>query len=158
MKPLKKNGEYRGRWIAAGVLAAAFFCIIGYAAWSHRVRASDVVVDATALHLEIADTDAARVQGLSDRPSLDADTGMLFIFPSRGIYPFWMKDMHFPLDIIWIDGDRIVDIVTLPPPAPGALLPPSHTPTHLADQVLEINAGEAKTMGLKIGVRVLLAK
>lgn len=153
-----KQTVRRGQWIAVIVLATAFLSIIGYAAWSEKVRASNVIIDATALRLEIADTDAARVQGLSDRASLDADAGMLFIFPSRGIYPFWMKDMHFPLDMIWIDGDRIVEIATLPPPASSTIVPATHTPLHAADKILEINAGTAKEMGLKPGVRILLSQ
>lgn len=63
------------------------------------------------LVLEVADTDARRVQGLSGRKSLPHNHGMLFVFPVDGMYGFWMKDMHFPVDIIWLDGSyRIVDV------------------------------------------------
>ena len=45
-----------------------------------------------------------RSQGLSGRPNLAAGTGMLFVFEQAGSYAFWMKDMRFPLDMVWIDA------------------------------------------------------
>lgn len=63
------------------------------------------------LVLEVADTDALRKQGLSGRDGLMSNEGMLFIFPSKGMYSFWMKDMRFPIDIVWLDDAyRIVDV------------------------------------------------
>ena len=62
--------------------------------------------------LEIADTQILRQQGLSNRKSLGDYQGMLFIFDSSDIYPFWMKDMYIPLDIIYIsESFYIVDIL-----------------------------------------------
>lgn len=56
----------------------------------------------------VSDTDSKVVKGLSGRKSLGQDEAMLFVFQSPGIYKFWMKDMNFPLDIIWLDKDRKV--------------------------------------------------
>src|SRR5882672_5260542 len=53
-----------------------------------------------------ADTDALRTLGLSGHSPLAADEGMLFIFPAPGEYGFWMKDMLFPLDLVWIAADK----------------------------------------------------
>ena len=61
--------------------------------------------------LEVADTNALRKQGLSGRDGLMPNEGMLFIFPSKGTYGFWMKDMRFPIDIVWLDDAyRVVDV------------------------------------------------
>jgi len=62
----------------------------------------------TTVIAEIANTHATRAKGLSQRPSLEENTGMFFIFPEPGIYMFWMKDMHFPIDIVWIDKSYMV--------------------------------------------------
>lgn len=63
------------------------------------------------LVLEIADTDALRKQGLSGREGLKSNEGMFFVFPKDDAYGFWMKDMRFPIDIVWLDdGYRIVDM------------------------------------------------
>lgn len=103
---------------------------------------------------EVVSSTADVQQGLSGRTSMPADRGMLFEMGVRGMYPFWMKDMHFPLDIIWIDGDRVVEIAPdLPPPGPLGI-PVSYTPTAEADRILEVNAGVAAEAGLKIGDRV----
>ncbi len=61
--------------------------------------------------VEIADNDEERVRGLSLREPIEANRGMLFIFDVSGNYSFWMKDMLFALDIIWInEGKRVVGI------------------------------------------------
>lgn len=54
--------------------------------------------------VRIADTEEKRAQGLSGVPSLKKDEGMLFIFPTEGLHSFWMKDMNFALDLVWIDS------------------------------------------------------
>ena len=63
------------------------------------------------LHTEVADTEVTRAQGLSDRESLCDDCAMLFVFPENGYYGFWMKDMKFNIDIVFLDQDKhIVNI------------------------------------------------
>ncbi|MBI4138937.1 DUF192 domain-containing protein [Candidatus Uhrbacteria bacterium] len=118
---------------------------------------SRTVVDLTALTFDVADTDALRRQGLSGRASLAPFDGMRFVFGASGIYPFWMKDMTFPIDIVWLDNGIVVDVVTLPPPSNGAI-PVTHIPTHAADEVLEFPAGRAAAMDLRPGTRVILPR
>ncbi len=93
-------------------------------------------------------------QGLSGRPSLAPGTGMLFIFGSEGRHSFWMKDMRFPLDIVWISAEHaVVDITEdVPPPAPGQTTSdlPTYMPAEPAQYVLEINAGEAESADIRI--------
>ncbi|MCR4278952.1 MAG: DUF192 domain-containing protein [bacterium] len=113
-----------------------------------------VTIDLSQLDLEIVDTDPLRKQGLSGRASLGENAGMLFVFPSSERHGFWMKDMNFPLDIIWISDGVVVDVVTLSPPYPGLPIPPSHRPKANADIVLELNAGKAEELGIKEGVRL----
>lgn len=103
------------------------------------------------LLLELALTDDERRQGLSGREQLSPDEGMLFVFGEAGIFPFWMKEMKFPLDIIWIRNGVVVDVASLPPPD-GLAYPATHTPTEPADMVLELVAGGAERYGLSEGV------
>jgi uncharacterized membrane protein (UPF0127 family) len=67
------------------------------------------------LNVEVVDTEAARTLGLSGKIARENDPlglglggneGMLFVFEREGNYGFWMKDMNFPIDIIWIDKDK----------------------------------------------------
>ena len=62
------------------------------------------------VRVTIADTPASREQGLSGRTGLDPDEGMLFVFPVDGEYAFWMKDMLFDIDVLWIDQNTIVGL------------------------------------------------
>ncbi len=108
--------------------------------------------------VELAITSPEKSQGLSDRPSLAPDTGMLFIYEQQSRFRFWMRNMHFPLDMVWIGSDCTVADVTLnaPAPDPGQTLNqlPRYSPASPALYVLEINAGEAPAKGIEAGVEV----
>jgi uncharacterized protein len=105
--------------------------------------------------VELAVTPQQQAQGLSGRPSLAPGTGMLFIFESEGQHSFWMKDMRFPLDIVWISAEHaVVDITKdVSPPDPGQTTSdlPTYVPAEPAQYVLEINAGEAESADIHIG-------
>lgn len=105
------------------------------------------------IDIEIADTNAKREQGLSGRTSLCGNCGMLFVFDKPGIYPFWMKDMNFSLDFIFINQDKIVDIKENISPATYPNIINSNFPH---DKVLEVNAGYAANKNYKIGQTVAL--
>ena len=118
-------------------------------------RLQVVRVDEVAFPVELAVTSDQRAQGLSGRVFLDSGTGMLFVFEVESRLRFWMKDMEFPLDMVWIDADcQVVDIsVNVPAPAPGTSLGdlPRYSPSTPAMYVLEINGGEAEWLGLRAG-------
>jgi uncharacterized membrane protein (UPF0127 family) len=119
---------------------------------STSMKTVDLHAPKGVIHAEIADTDASREQGLSDRPSLPVDSGMLFVFDTPGQYGFWMKDMHFPLDMVWINVDKTVAGVTkdiLPSTYPSIFPPPNSI-----SYVLEINVGSAEKFGLVSGAIV----
>lgn len=97
----------------------------------------------------MADTEAERRQGLSGRRQLAEDEGLLFIFNRPGRHSFWMKGMNFPLDFIWIAGDRIAGITPAVPVTAMNLMP-----SQPIDKVLEVNAGFAARYNLKIGDKV----
>ena len=83
---------------------------------------------------------------------------MLFIFEEEGPYTFWMKEMRFPLDLVWIGAQcTVVDITrNAPPPASGQSLDEltRYTPKTLAQFVLEINGGESGSRGFREGDKV----
>jgi uncharacterized membrane protein (UPF0127 family) len=61
--------------------------------------------------VELAQTTEQLKSGLSNRKFLGENHGMLFVFENAGKHSFWMKDMNFPVDIIWIDSDnKVIDI------------------------------------------------
>jgi uncharacterized membrane protein (UPF0127 family) len=110
----------------------------------------------TPIVVSIADTPQAREHGLSDTPSLAKNTGKLFVFETPGRYGFWMKDMHYALDLVWLDSTlRIVDIT---PSVSPDTYPQVFYPSTDVFYVLEINAGEASLSELAIGTQLTLQK
>jgi uncharacterized membrane protein (UPF0127 family) len=113
------------------------------------------VGDAT-VEVEVAADEASRQRGLGGRHSLGPDRGMLFVLADRSP-AFWMKDMRFPLDIVWIDGERVVDVSANVPPPKGPNAPlPTYSPDRPADRALEVNAGWAARHGVGRGDAVRL--
>lgn len=106
---------------------------------------------------QIAAKASDRKKGLGGRDSLPLNQGLLFVFDIKGPYVFWMKDVKFAIDIIWMDENkRIVDILASVPPEPkksdSQLI--RYKPRGDALYVLETNAGIASLNGLQIGDQV----
>lgn len=100
--------------------------------------------------VEIADEPVKRSRGLMFIESLPKDHGMLFVFDKEDIYSFWMMNVRFSLDLIWIDSNGIVvDIKRDAPPCFESC--PSYNPKDTARYVLEVNSGFADDVGLKEG-------
>ncbi len=99
-------------------------------------------------YLEIAQNDQEKKIGLSNRSEICSNCGMLFIFDKEGRYPFWMKDTHVPLDIIWLNSQyEIVKIIT-------ALNTDSdiiYSNQDPAKYVIELPANEVFKQNLKVG-------
>lgn len=86
--------------------------------------------------VQLAINPAEWSQGLSGRPGLPLDEGMLFLFPNAAKRSFWMKDMFFPIDIIWIDSDW--NVVGVVPHATPETYPKTFTSPAPISRVLEI--------------------
>ncbi len=99
--------------------------------------------------LELADTPEEREQGLSGRTSLEPGYGMLFVFEDEDAYGFWMKDMHIPIDILWLSDTGVIlgiEHSVSPDTYPAVFYPPQ--PVML---VLEVAAGTARANGWDTG-------
>ena len=101
------------------------------------------------LKVVLATSSEDQEQGLGDRDSLPAGEGMLFVFPTPGSYSFWMKDMRFSLDMVWVGADkRVKGITTNISPA---TYPATFSPPEYISYVLEVNAGAAHSYGIATG-------
>ena len=114
--------------------------------------------DTRSIPVELAMTEDAWKTGLSYRESMDADRGMLFVsHDDPKSLTFWMYEMHFPLDMIFLDGETVVDVVKdIPYPESAFAYPATITSKEPANQVLEINAGKADEWGIEVGDRLVL--
>ncbi len=102
-----------------------------------------------AIRVSVVDTPESRQKGLSGRAGLAPDEGMLFVFPQDGIYGFWMKDMRFSIDILWLSSDGVV--VHMAQNVSPLTYPQSFVPTKLARYILEVLAGYATEHMVTIG-------
>lgn len=113
-----------------------------------------MIVGSTEITVEIADDLAEQILGLSAHASLCDKCGMLFVYQRPRLLSFWMKDMDFPLDIIFIREGKITEIFrNVPKPKPGEEIT-RITATEPADAVLEVNAGFVQKNDISVGFPV----
>ncbi len=117
------------------------------------LRKQQVKIGSAVFTVEVASTMAEQARGLSFRPSLAEDQGMFFMFGSPKIQNFWMKDMNFPIDIIWISGDKVVGFAEHAFPQPGVPLwsLKIYSSPDGTDRVLEVRAGTVARDNIKVG-------
>lgn len=87
--------------------------------------------------------------GLSDRPILAENSGLFFIFPYSDTHGIWMKEMNFPIDIIWLDENY--QIVAVKENAAPDSYPEVFKPTTPALYVLEVPAGFVQKHKISVG-------
>lgn len=124
---------------------------------SSRTRGEQgkVIIQEETFKVQVVKKSEDLQKGLSGRDSLAQNQGMLFVFEKKGDYPFWMKDMNFPLDIIFINDNKIVTIYEQ---VPSPLYPNENLPVYRAkepiNKVLEFNAGTVSKYKIKVGDEV----
>ena len=104
------------------------------------------------VEVDLALTKEIQAQGLSGRGELKTNKGMLFVFPQSGSYPFWMKDMNFPIDMIWLDEN--LRVVYIKRNARPESYPEIYESKILSKYVLEVVSGFADKNNLKEGDKI----
>lgn len=117
-----------------------------------------VIIDQEIFWVEVVTTPAEQRQGLSGRQSLGANRGMLFIFDQAKILTFWMKDMNFDVDLLWLNGDQVVswekNMLAPLPGTPDTELLQFSSPVEV-DRVLELPSGTIDRLQLRPGDRIV---
>lgn len=111
-------------------------------------------INDTELTVDIVKSPQAIAKGLSGRESLCENCGMLFEFPDYQIRYFWMKEMQFPLDIIWVKDDTIVGIAKNVPIFTTNGQIGRVQSSEEVNKVLEVNAGWTESYNVQIGDKV----
>jgi len=99
----------------------------------------EIYIKNVRLAVDMADEPHEQTQGLSGKEYIAANEGMIFIFPTSIIPPFWMKDMKFGLDIIWIDAKNT--IIGIEKNVLPETFPKTFAPLSPVKYVLEVNSG-----------------
>lgn len=110
-----------------------------------------VCFNSNCFNARLAITNEERKKGLMHIDAIKDNEGMLFINEKEDIYPFWMKNVKFPLDIIWINEDKKVVFISENSKPCFDDNCPHIDPGVKAKYILEINAGLSKKIGLGIG-------
>ncbi|MEN9561523.1 MAG: hypothetical protein RIQ56_796, partial [Candidatus Parcubacteria bacterium] len=108
-----------------------------------------VYVDGNKILADVVKTETDRARGLGGRESLTDDTGMLFLFPEDGYHSFWMKDMRFSIDILWLSATGT--IVHIEPSVSPDTYPRSFSSLAPARYVLELPAGFSSQHDIRVG-------
>lgn len=118
---------------------------------STLAKTPKITINNHTFNLYIAKSSRDKEVGLSKYTNLSQNQGMLFPFGTASNYSFWMKDMQFPIDIIFIRNNKIVVIYqNVQPPQKNQNLT-IYRPQELSDTVLEINAGLSEKYGFTKG-------
>jgi uncharacterized protein len=137
--------------VVVAVAAAAFY-------WSPlptpMLPTREIKTPAAALRVEVADTPAARERGLSNHVPLGSAEGMLFVFDTDDRWGIWMKDMHFAIDILWLDAAG--KVVWLESNVVPETYPTVFYPDTPARYVLELPANAAEAYDLVVGAQIVL--
>ena len=140
-------------WAALAPLALLLFALCERA--ETVIRMPVVEVGGAAFKVDVADDAAERAQGLSGRAGLPDDVGMLFVYQEPVVPGFWMRQMRFPLDFVWIgEGCEVVDVTpNVPEPLPDTSDAELvvYRPAAPILYNLEVNAGTSESQGIEVG-------
>jgi len=117
------------------------------------VTTKTIKIESITINIEVAKTSDERAEGLSNRDNLIESNGMVFVFDKDSKPVFWMKDTKIPLDIIWINDNKIVGIeknVQIEINKSDTELKKYNAPS-IVDYVLEVNAGFSDKNNIKVG-------
>ena len=135
-------------FIVVILLVIALLCLAIFFAKTNNNIAKVQIGDVN-YSLELVNTDTTRQQGLSGKPNLQPNNGMLFDFKQDGYWQIWMKDMNFAIDILWLNNQK--QVVGVKQDA----LPQNYPETYGAEQqsqyVVELPAGSVNERNIKIG-------
>ena len=115
-----------------------------------------VVIGGKTFFVEVARTKSELEKGLSLHAPLLDDRGMLFIFTNEDFHGFWMKDMLFPIDIVWIDSNLVV--INLEKNVLPEDYPKIFRPETKSLYVLEVSAGQTSLLKIDVGDKVEFVK
>lgn len=107
----------------------------------------------TVIYLEVASTPRQQALGLMYRPALPSDRGMLFPFDPPRVVQFWMKNVPVPLDMVFIRDGVVQAIATSAAPCQQDPCP-TYGPNVPVNQVIELRAGRAAELGIRVGDRI----
>lgn len=133
------------------ILLILIIVVVSFFIFYHNTGSEFITIEINGIKIK-AEVPENYSQGLSGRKFLPEQEGMIFIFEEPDYYSFWMKDMNFEIDIIWIDKNK--KIVDLSKNISPETWPNYFQPEREVKYVLEVTGGFVKSNEIKVGERV----
>lgn len=148
---MKAGALFVGIALGAGIFSFIIFNKTRVLENTYEVRINNQIII-----VDVVRSDKDREKGLSGRDLLGRNEGMLFEFSQSDLVTFWMKDMKFPIDIVWIRDGLVLGYVEHVDPQIGVAESEliRYTSPEPVDRVLELSAGRAEQLHLFIGAEV----
>lgn len=137
------------QWVMRIVVALAVLAGAGYLLWQMTYAQQAIGLHHHTFYTTIVQKEAELEKGLSGTDSLPADHAMLFVFPNADKWGIWMKDMNYPLDIVWLNEDRVV--IHMEKNVSPSSYPKAFKPDQPARYVIELPSGTIEKTGIVIG-------
>lgn len=138
------------RW--AGTILVTLAVIAGgaFLTWKMSYEQSTLKLHGQTFHMTVLREKDELRRGLSGTDSLPEGKAMVFVFPSDDKWGIWMKDMKYPIDIVWLNNDR--EVVHLVNDAqPSSYPETTFKPDTNARYVIELPSGTIERIGISIG-------
>lgn len=133
-----------GIFLDSLLLLTVFVLVGGGVLLVSQTKDRELWLDGVRYHLETVSKPADLAKGLGGRNSLPERNGMLFVFEKADKHCFWMKDMRFSLDIIWLDSQK--QVVKVASEVSANSYPQRFCPDEPAKYVIELNPGLAGSL------------
>jgi len=144
------SGNLSTTLIISGVLLLIGTTFLLYIIPNLITRPTDLWLGGGVFKAKLALTDNARSKGLAGTKDINPDEALLMAFPSDGMWEIWMKDMNFPIDVVWLDKDRKVTTTVKNIPFDESTKV-KHQPKTPARYIIELPAGTVDEEVIKIG-------
>jgi uncharacterized protein len=153
MKPSLQKTKLRLNWIL--IILTVISLVLLVMQQSKYIGKKYALIKGQMLELDVANSPETRQKGLGGRASMPTNRGMLFIFDYPEKWEFWMGDMKFALDFIWVQDNEVADITeNVLPPHMTNDTPVFLRPATAVQYVIETNSGWVKNHGITIGDEV----
>ena len=146
---MQKVKDVKTEWVLKALLLFVAVLSIVLLGISYNMSLPKLKVGDQTISLLVANDQASREKGLGERPYLAKNEAMLFVFDDVAQECFWMKDMKFPIDIVWLSTSR--QVVHIEKNISPASYPKTYCPVVPAKYVIEFNSGYTDSLGIKEG-------
>lgn len=137
------------RWAKQLLMLVAVAAGIGFLSWQMNNERLSVTLKSHSYAVSVMRTDDELLRGLSGTKELADGHAMLFVFPFKNNWKIWMKDMNYPIDIVWLDENR--NILYLVKNAQPSSYPKKFGPDKHSHYVIELPSGTIDKTGITVG-------